>query len=120
MKMIGVRVGVDDGVDPAHPSIEQLLAEIRRRVDQHHAVAAFNQYRRATAAVARVGAIAAPPIRSDRRHAGRYPATKHGYFHAGCEAVLLNRLKKLAVVIAARSSTAIPFSAATARAVAAT
>src|SRR5262249_16859570 len=58
--------------------------------------------------------VAAAPIRPDRRHAGRYSAAEHRYLHTERDAVLLNSLKKLAVVIDANSSNSTPFRAATA------
>src|SRR5262249_31780963 len=110
MKMIGMRMGQQYGVDPAHARVDQLLAQIGRRVDQTHRAGALDQYRRAAPAVAWVSGIAAPPTRSDRRHAPGGAAAEDRVFHAAGRRALRNSRKKLSVVASASASGSMPFS----------
>src|SRR5580692_7436214 len=119
MQMVSMRMGHDDGIKPGNPDIEQLFAHVRRRIDEDGFAAAFDEQRRASAAVARVIGVAGPPIGTDRRYAGRRPAAQHSDLHAGALA-LANRRKKFVVVAAASASISRPFSVATKAAVAAT
>ena len=55
MKMIGMRVGQQHGIEPRDAGIEQLLAKIGRRIDQQDRAAAFDEQRTASPPVARIG-----------------------------------------------------------------
>ena len=77
VQMIGMRMRQQHRVEPADPGIEQLLPQIGRGIDQQRATAALDQQRAAAAPVARVGRVAAPPIRPDRRHAPGGAAAEH-------------------------------------------
>ena len=69
MKMIGMGMGQQHGIEPRDASIEQLLAKIRRRIDQqrprHRLSTSSEQRRRRLRGSA---GIAAAPVRTDRRH----------------------------------------------------
>ena len=82
MKMIGVRMGQQHGVEPGGAGKEQLLAQIGRGIDQERGTAAFDEERAAAPRVARLGGVARPPIRADRRDAPGRTATKEGRFHS--------------------------------------
>ncbi len=71
MRVVGVRVGEQHGVDVPHVRLDQLLAQVRSRVDERgrHAARAdaLDERRAAAAAVARIGGVArAPPLRDAR------------------------------------------------------
>ena len=76
VSMVGMLVGVEDAVEPIDLGVEELLAQLGRRVDQHPrepaAVAApLNEQRGAPAAVLRIVRIAhAPAQRRPRDAAG--------------------------------------------------
>ncbi len=59
-------MGEQHGIEPPCSGIEQLLAQIRRRVDQNRAVAVLDEQRDAPPAVLRLGRIAVSPIAADR------------------------------------------------------
>ena len=80
---------------------EQLLAQVGAAIDQQALAAAFDQDRRAGAAVARLGGIAIAPVIADARNARRRPAAEDAEFHA---AAFPNNRKKLAVVASAKCS----------------
>ena len=106
----------------ADAGVEQLLAQIGRGIDQH-AAPRFDQQRAAAAPVARVGRIAASPIRADRRHPRGGAAAEHGHFHAGqARRAGLGEQPEEIVAWSPRParSGSMPLSAATAAAVAAT
>ena len=61
--MVGMRMRVEHGVDPADAGAGQLQPQIRRRVDQQALpVIGFDHDARARAAVARLGGVELPPI----------------------------------------------------------
>ena len=59
-----MRVGHHYGVEPPHPRIDHLLAQIGRGVDQSRDRADFDQHRGAAPVVAGVGRVTTAPIRS--------------------------------------------------------
>ena len=69
-------------VNPLDAGLDQLLAEIRRGVDEDRgrlsAAEALDQRRAASAAVLRVGRIAGAPSLPDPRHAGGRAAAEDG------------------------------------------
>ena len=127
--MIGMVMGVEHAVEPTDSDVEQLLAKVRRGVDQHigRALAAFllHQHRAAPPAVLRVCRIARAPDIADTGHAAGRAAAEDGELerHAedGIEAAergtFLNRRKKLSVVAAAISASLTPRTAASRAAV---
>ena len=76
VSMVGMLVGVEDAVEPIDLGVEELLAQVGRRVDQHPrepavAAAPLDEQRRAPAAVLRIVRIAhAPAQRRPRDAAG--------------------------------------------------
>ena len=82
--VVGVLVGVEDGVDPIDLGIEKLLAQIGRRVDQDPGDAAgvvtLDQERRAAAPVFRIVGIAGAPAQRRPRHAGGGSAAENSEF----------------------------------------
>src|SRR2546428_12909120 len=104
VKMIGMRVGQYHRVEPRRAGVEHLLAQIGRGVDQERLAAAFHQERAAPPGVARIGRVAAAPVRADRRHAPGGAAAEQGCLHRGAgRTAFWNRRKKLSVVAAANS-----------------
>src|SRR5260370_39603549 len=82
MKMIGMRMGQQHGVEPGGAGVEQLLAQIGRGIDQERGTAAFDEERAAAPIVARLGGGARPPIPADRPDAPGRAATKEGRLHS--------------------------------------
>lgn len=128
MRVVGVGMGEQHGVDIPHVGLDQLLAQIRSRIDERgrHAFRAnaFDERGGAAAAVARIGRVTrAPPLR-DAGHARRRAAAENGQPKVQGEEPSRSSLGKirsvLARVAAASASGAIPFASATARAVATT
>ncbi len=83
MRMIGVRMGQQDGVEPVDAEIEQLAAQIRRHVDENLRRAAvapssLEEDRTAPAAVLRIVGIAGAPALADARHAAGRAAAENG------------------------------------------
>ncbi len=82
MRVVRVRMSDEDGVEPLHAHVDQLLAQIRPRVDKHgrHAVDALplDERRATAAAVPWIVGIAGAPAFGDTRHAGRRAATEDG------------------------------------------
>src|ERR1043166_9106326 len=127
--MVGVLVGIEHGVEPFDVGVEQLLAQIRRRVDQHTGaparIAALDQQRAAPATVLGIVGIGIAPAEPDARHAGRRSTAedrgreRHAAFMAA-RGALANRRKKFSVVWRAMSSTLTPRVCASTRAVSAT
>lgn len=61
----------ENGTDPVDIGIEQLIAQIRRRIDQQSASCfVFDQDRHASAPVLGLVGVAAPPIVADSWHSG--------------------------------------------------
>ena len=121
--MVGVIVGIEHAVKPADTDVEQLLAEVGRRVDEHRRrplpAFALDQHRTAPPPVLRVCGIACAPDIADAWHAAGRAAAKDGELEghaAGTDAAargtLLNRRKKLSVVARAKSSSLMPRTAA--------
>src|SRR6516164_4871248 len=107
-------VGVEHRVEPLDVRVEQLLAEVRRRIDQHagaraRRIAALNQERAPSPPVLRIGWIGVAPAEPDARHARRGSAAedrggeRHAAFMAA-RGALANRRKKFSVVWRAISS----------------
>ena len=72
MAVIGMVVRPENGVDPVYPAAQELVAQVRRRVDeQSRAIIAFDNYRHARASVAWLVWIAGTPIARYARDAGR-------------------------------------------------
>ncbi len=73
--VVGMVVRVPDGIERRDIGGEQLVAEIRRGVDQDagDALVRFllHQHRAAPAAVLRIGGITRTPVIADARHAAR-------------------------------------------------
>ena len=55
MQMVGMGMGHYHGVQPTHPGVDQLLAQIGRGINQDDNVPDLDQYRHPPAAVARIG-----------------------------------------------------------------
>src|SRR5208337_739299 len=127
MRVIGVRVGDQYGIDVLDVGLDQLLAQIRSRIDERGRDAvradAFDERGRAAAAVARIGRVARAPPLLDAGNARRGAAAEDGQAKAQGEAPPRSSFRKtrsvLARVAAASASGAIPFASATVRAVAA-
>jgi hypothetical protein len=66
-------VGVENAVQPTRADIEQLLANVRRAVDEHgrgaSAVSALHEKRATPPPVLRIGGIARAPDIANARHA---------------------------------------------------
>src|SRR6516165_2418645 len=120
VEMVGMRMSEHRRVDPPDAAIEELLAQIRGSIDEDDDTANFHQDRYTAATIAGVGGIAAAPISPDHRYAGRRAATQESHLHRTGALALPNRRKKLALVVAAKCCSSMPFSSATAAAVAAT
>src|SRR5690349_20746066 len=104
--MIGMGVGEQHGVDPPHPSVKELLAQIWRGVDEQRRPTLLHQHRDPAAAVARIGGIALPPLIADAWNAPGRTAAKHGHAHhipSGGRA-LANSRKKFSLVTRAIAS----------------
>ncbi len=104
-------------VEPDRLGVEQLLAQIRRGVDQHAGRAAgrfaLDQQRAAAAAVFRIVRIAGAPAERRPRHAARRAAAENreasGVMRRGVRrGTFENRRKKLSVVCRAISSAETP------------
>ena len=119
MGVVGMGVGVEDGLDTVDIGGEKLLAQVAAGVDQHSRglVAAgakpFQQKGTSEAPVARFGRVAGPPDIADAGHAaGRAAAEYGGDDPLGgrhqASPVLANRRAKFAVVSAASWSKLIP------------
>ena len=84
--MIGVVMGVEHPVDPAHIGVEQLLPQVRRSVDQDGGDTirsfALHEQRAAQAPVLRLGGIARAPAIADARRTARGAAAENGDFQA--------------------------------------
>src|SRR5262249_36446605 len=129
VSMVGVLVGIKHRVEPFDVGVEQLLAQIRRRIDEHAGspgrVAALDQQRAASAAVLGIGGIGVAPAEPAPRHSSRRAAAedgggeRHAAFMAA-RGALVNRRKKLSVVCCAMSSTLSPRVCASTRAVSVT
>src|ERR1700736_3266300 len=127
--MVGVLVGIKHGIEPLDVRVEQLLAQIRRGVDEHAGapacVAALDQQRAAPAPVLGIAGVGIAPAEPDARHAGRRAAAedrgreRHAAFMAA-RGALANRRKKFSVVWRAISSTLTPRVCASTRAVSVT
>src|SRR5437773_788478 len=113
MRVVGVLVRVEHGIEPVGIGIEKLLAQIGSRIDEHArdaaGTAALDQERAAAAAVLRIGGIARAPAGAGPRHAaGRAAAeNREGQAHAAAAAArgtFENNLKKFSVVWRAISS----------------
>src|SRR5215475_4241401 len=114
MAVVGMVVGIEDGVEARDASVEELLPQVRRRVDEDSRAALLHQHGYAPPPVARIGWIAIAPVSVDQRHASGAAAAEDRHLHAGTgERALPNRRKKFAVVAAARSVSDSPRSSAT-------
>ena len=82
MDVIAMVVSDDDRVEPPDLSRKELLAEIRPAIDQDVRAAAFDQDRRAQAAVARLRGVALAPVIADFGDTGRRPAAQYADFQA--------------------------------------
>ena len=82
MGVVGMRMREDDGVEPAHLGVEELLAQIRRGVDENGhrslALARLEEQGAASAPVLRILRIAIAPIPANARHASRRAAAENG------------------------------------------
>src|SRR5262249_8589074 len=95
--MIGMLVRVEDGLERVDLGVEELFAQIRRRVDQHpggaDGAAALDQQRGAAAPVLGILRIAVAPAGSGPRHAAGRATAENGKFQrhaANGQAVCLN------------------------------
>jgi hypothetical protein len=79
-------MGIEHAVERSDTADQQLLAQVRRGIDQHARRAgvgfALDQQRASEPAVARFLGIAGSPIVADARHATRGAAPKDGEFQA--------------------------------------
>jgi len=73
--VVGVLVGVEHGIEVIDVGCQELLAQVRRSVDQHagdsSGAAPFDQKRSAPAPVLRITRIAGAPAQGRARHAAR-------------------------------------------------
>jgi hypothetical protein len=77
--MVGVRMRVENGVDTRHLSVDQLLAQIRTRVDKDLGrlglrrawLAVAKQDRAPTSAIFRIFRVTFAPTLANPRHAAR-------------------------------------------------
>ncbi len=73
VRMIGVVVGIEHAIDPTCARVKQLLAKVRRGIDQDRGLTAravaFDQQRAAPAPILRILGIACTPMIADPRHA---------------------------------------------------
>jgi hypothetical protein len=80
--MVGVLVGVEHAVEQPDAGIDQLLAEVGRRIDQHARcaprVCALRQNGAAPAPVLGIIRIACAPLVADARHAAGRAAAEDG------------------------------------------
>ena len=87
--VVGMGMGIEDGVDPADAGGQELGAQVGRGVHQHPiALRALDHDRRAAAPVARLPRVAhapvAPPVRAaQHRHAGGAAAAQDDDAHRG-------------------------------------
>jgi hypothetical protein len=127
MHMVRMRMGIDNRIKCADPGIQQLLAHVRRGVDQNACCsiigAALHQQRAAATAVFRICWVTVAPIVAQSRHAARRTAAQNCEGQSGHQAAfakaaaLTNRRSKLAVVWTANSASVRPKSCAPALAV---
>ena len=122
--MVGMVMGEKHAVEPADAHVQQLLAEVRRAVDEHIGRALFafplHQHRAAPPPVLRVCRIARAPDVADTGHAAGRAAAEDGELERHAEdgidaaerGTFLNRRKKLSVVAAAISASLTPRTAA--------
>ena len=121
-------VGEQNGVKPRYARCEQLLAQIRRRIDKHLSfraigAALLDKERAAPAAVFRNGRIAGPPSLANARDPAGGPAAKdrEGEAHAASapagSGILEKRRNALAAVAFASASSDTPLTSARTRAV---
>src|SRR6185503_17390823 len=109
--------------EPRHARVEQLLAQIRRGVDQHRSRSAAEQQRAPPAAVLRIFRIAGAPVpcpvrAAQARHSGRGTAAQYRGDECSHERfAFAKRRKKLPVVALASSSGLISLSSASIAAV---
>src|SRR5215212_8542434 len=97
-------------------SVDQLLPQVGRGVDQDSRCSAFRcplgQQRTAAAAVLRIFGITGPPAERRTRHAGRGSAAedreRQGHAIASADGTLLKRRKKFSVVCREISSSETP------------
>src|SRR5690242_8519651 len=114
--VVGMLVRVEDAIEPIDIRVQELLAQVRRGVDQHPgalALAALDQERTAAPAVLRILGITGAPAERRPRHAARRAAAQDGELEAHAAAAALrgtleNRRKKFSVVWAAISSSDTP------------
>lgn len=132
MNMVGVRMGQQDGVEPADAEPEQLFAKIRRHVDENLGrsaalAGALDEDRTAPAPVFGIIAIAGAPALADARNPAGGSAAEdgEGEVHAASApiagaGILENKRSALALVSAAIVCGETPFTSANTWAVAAT
>ena len=115
MNLIGMIMGVENGVDMPNPGRQHLGAQIRRGVDQHagHALRPVpaDQQRAAGAIVLRLRRIAIAPVAIAARHAAGRAAAENDDFELSAlghapsgRGMRSNRAKKASVVRASASS----------------
>jgi hypothetical protein len=82
VRVVGVLVGKQDGIEASHVGVEELFAQIRRGVDQHGGrpalTRALDEDGTAPAAVFRIVGIAGAPAGADAGHAARRAASQDG------------------------------------------
>src|SRR5690606_25306862 len=110
MGMIGMGVGIGDGVKLGHAGIKQLRHQIAARVDQQprgaFLASTLDQQRAAAPPVARIIRVALAPAIAQPRHPARGTAAKgRGPDHA---TALLNSRSKFCEVRRANSASVIP------------
>ncbi len=92
VRVVGVVMRIEDAVERFAAHAQELLAQIRRGVDQHRGVPllaeTLDQRAAAAAAVLRVGRIAGAPHGADARHAAGRPAPEDRGAVAHATAVL--------------------------------
>ena len=89
VRVVGVGMAQKDAVEPLDLGVDQLLAQIGRRVDEDRGRAfgaeALDKHRAAAAAVLRVRRIAGAPPFPDPRHAAGRGAAQDGQTQRQCD-----------------------------------
>src|SRR5579884_1995448 len=80
--VIAVRVSHDYAVETTNLGGKQLLPEVRSAIDEQAFSVALDEDRGAQPGIPRLGRVAAAPIISDLRNAGRRTATENPKLHS--------------------------------------
>ncbi len=95
--VVGMIMCPDHGVEAARTGIKQLLAQIRRGVDENARLIRLDDDRGPATSVLGLVGVTLPPVVADARHARRRAGPQQADPHARA---FVKRLKKLEVVVA--------------------